>query len=98
MRRRWRRRCSRSSSRGERTHKEDGSLAGVEDSQLLVLAGREDSGAVAVPADTVDHVAVDAVHPDDSLATGHVPQDDHVIAAWGEEGKEGEESSHGRRH
>lgn len=69
-----------------RTHKQDGSLAGVQDSQLLVLAGREDSGSVSVPADAVDHVAVDAVDPHHGLAAGHVPQDDHVIAGWGEEG------------
>lgn len=87
---RWRR-CRRCSSR--RTHKEDGSLAGVQDSQLLVLAGCEDPGSVAVPAGAVDHVAVDAVHPDHGFATGHVPQDDHVIAAWGGGGRRRHHSS-----
>lgn len=66
-----------------RTYKQDGSLAGVQDSQLLVLAGGEDSGSVPAPAGAVDHVGVDAVDPHHGLATGHVPQDDHVIAAWG---------------
>lgn len=70
-----------------RTYKQDGSLVGVQDSQLLVLAGGEDSGSVPVPAGAVDHVSVDAVDPHHGLAAGHVPQDDHVIAAWGQGGR-----------
>lgn len=70
------------------THRDDGALAGVQDAELLVLAGSEDAGPVRVPAGTVDHVRVQRVHTQHGLATRHVPQDEHVIAAWGRGARE----------
>ena len=63
------------------TYSDDGALAGVQHPQHLVLAGREDLGAVPVPAGAVDEVGVDGVDPHHRLAARHVPQDDHVVTA-----------------
>lgn len=65
----------------EDTHNEDGALAWVQHTHGLVLAGGENLGAVPVPAGAVDEVGVNAVHPHHGLPAGHVPQDQHVVAA-----------------
>lgn len=65
----------------EETYDEDGALAWVEHSHGLVLAGREDLGAVPVPAGAVDEVSVHGVDPHHGLPASHVPQDHHVITA-----------------
>lgn len=62
------------------THREDGALAGVQQTQSLVFAGGEDPGSVAVPAGAVDHVRVH-IDPHHRLPTGHVPKDDDVVTA-----------------
>lgn len=66
----------------EETYMEDGALARVQHPQGLVLAGGENPGAVTVPAGAVDEVGVHAVDPHHRVATSHVPQDHHVIAAF----------------
>lgn len=60
---------------------EEGALPWVQHPHLFVLAGREDPGAVPVPADAVDDISVYAVDPQHLLSTRHVPQDHHVITA-----------------
>ena len=62
-------------------HRDHGALAGVQDTQGLVLAGGQDLGAVPVPAGAVDEVGVHGVHPHHLLSAGHVPQDQYVVAA-----------------
>ena len=57
-------------------------LAGVDDAHLLVLAGGADEGAIAAPAHAEDDVGVHVVQRDHRLACPHVPDDDHIVAAW----------------
>ena len=76
-----RRRKKKRWGRNKKTYSDDSALARVQQPHGLVLAGGEDLGAVPVPAGAVDDISVHGVDPHCCLATGHVPQDHHVIAA-----------------
>lgn len=54
-------------------------LAGVNDTDGLVLAGGDDLATVAVPADAVNDVRVHVLKGDHSLTCAHVPDDDLVV-------------------
>lgn len=68
------------------THRHDLLLPGVNHTDFLLLGGRADEAAVAVPADIVDHVLVHVVQVDQGLPGAHVPDDDGVVTAWGRGG------------
>ena len=57
-------------------------LAGVDDSDGLVLAGGADEAPVAVPAHIVNDVRVPVLQGDHSLCCAHVPDDDLVVTTW----------------
>lgn len=55
-------------------------FTGVDDADLLVLAGGAEEAAVAAPADTKDNVGVHVLEVDHGLSRAHVPNDDLVVA------------------
>jgi len=63
------------------THRHDLLLAGVDDADLLVLAGGDEEAAGAVPAHVVDEVGVDVLQRQQHLPRAHVPEDHQVVAA-----------------
>lgn len=69
---------------GGRTHRHDLLLAGVDDADLLVLAGGDEEAAVAVPAHVVDEVGVHILQHQQHLPRAHVPEDHQVVTAYGE--------------
>lgn len=77
-------RLDREGNRTEERHSysDNGCLAGVKQTDLLVFAGGEDLCAISVPAGAVDEVRVLGVHPHHCLPTGHIPQDHHIITGW----------------
>lgn len=54
-------------------------LAGVDDTDGLVLAGGADKATVAVPAHVVNDIRVHVLQGDHGLSCAHVPDDDLVI-------------------
>lgn len=62
------------------THKENGALARVQQTQSLVFTGGEDPGAIPVPAGAVYHVRVH-INPHRCLPTSHIPKDNDVVTA-----------------
>ena len=54
-------------------------LAGVDDADLLVLAGGAEQAAIAVPADTKDNLRVHVLQVDHGLSRAHIPDDDLVV-------------------
>lgn len=62
------------------THKDNGALARVQQTQSLVFTGGEDPGAVPVPAGAVYHVGVH-INPHHRLPTSHIPKDNDVVTA-----------------
>lgn len=57
-------------------------LAGVNNTDRLVLAGSADETAIAIPANAVNHVGMHVIQSDHGLACAHVPDDDHVVTTW----------------
>lgn len=55
-------------------------FTGVDDADLLVLAGGAEQAAVAAPADTKDNIRVHVLQVDHGLSRAHVPNDDLVVA------------------
>lgn len=54
-------------------------FTGVDDADLLVLAGGAKKAAVAAPADTKDNIRVHVLQVDHGLSRAHVPNDDLVV-------------------
>lgn len=63
------------------TYRNDLTFTGVDDADLLVLAGSAEEAAVAAPADTIDNIRVHVLQVDHGLSRPHVPNDDLVVAA-----------------
>ena len=62
-------------------HPYDLLLAGVDDTDGLVLAGSADEAAVAVPAGAEDDIRVHILQLNHGFARPHVPDDDQVVTA-----------------
>lgn len=71
------------------THCHNQVLPGVNDSQVLVLAGGDKEAPVVVPADIVDEVGVQVIQGQERLPSAHVPEDDDVVAPCRKEGELG---------
>lgn len=54
-------------------------LAGVNDTDGLVLAGGADKATISVPAHVVDDIWVHFLQVDHSLSCAHIPDDDLVV-------------------
>lgn len=54
-------------------------FTGVDDADLLVLAGGAKKAAVTTPADTKDNIRVHVLQVDHGLSRAHVPNDDLVV-------------------
>lgn len=63
------------------TYRNDLLFTGVDDADLLVLAGGAEEAAIAAPADTKDNIGVHVLQVDHGLPRAHVPNDDLVVAA-----------------
>lgn len=61
------------------TYRDNLFFAGVDDADLLVLAGGAEQAAVAAPADTKDNIGVHVLQVDHGLARAHIPDDDLVV-------------------
>lgn len=63
------------------TYRNDLLFTGVDDADLLVLAGGAEEAAIAAPADTKDNIRVHVLQVDQGLSRAHVPNEDLVVAA-----------------
>lgn len=61
------------------TYRDDLLFTGVDDADLLVLAGGAEQAAVAAPADTKDNIRVHVLQVDHGLSRAHVPNDNLVV-------------------
>lgn len=64
------------------THGHDLPFTGVDDADLLVLAGGTQQAAIAAPADTKDDIRVHVLQADHGLARAHIPDEDLVVTAY----------------
>lgn len=61
------------------TYRDNLLFTGVDDADLLVLAGGAEQAAVAAPADTKDNIRVHVLQVDHGLSRAHVPNDNLVV-------------------
>ena len=54
-------------------------FTGVDDADLLVLAGGAQQAAIAAPADAKDNIRVHVLQVDHGLSRAHIPDDDLVV-------------------
>lgn len=73
--------CPLPSSPSRPSYRHQDAPAGVDDAHALVLAGGAEEAAVAVPADIVDEVGVQAVQAVQLLRRAHVPDEHHIVTA-----------------
>lgn len=65
---------------GVSTYRNNLLFTGVDDADLLVLAGGAQQAAIGAPADTKDNVRVHVLQVDHGLSRAHIPNDDLVVA------------------